>query len=200
MSKINHGWYLNNGVTEIGVTEPFCTFSDFFSDDEINNIINIGETEELLSGVVDVDRLDITIRNASIAWISSINSDHFWLFRKLTDIIHMANKQFFNYNLEKIEALQYTVYNQGCFYDKHHDMMIRHPAHAVRKLSFTLQLIDEKEYDGGELIMCSESNRSMPRKKGTLIIFPSYTLHEVKKITRGTRKSLVGWIEGPPFK
>ena len=38
------------------------------------------------------------------------------------------------------------------------------------------------------------------RKKGTIIFFPSYTLHEVTKVTKGTRRALVGWATGPAFK
>ena len=196
----NYSWNLSAGVTQ-----PFCTFSDIFSDKEINNIIKIGESEILEKGQVgsfaDVEgSLNINLRDSYISWISSSNPSNYWLFRRLTDVINAANKQFFNFNLEKIESLQYTIYNEGCFYNKHMDMQDDHPGHAVRKLSFSLQLIDENEYDEGDLVLCLSSNRRMLRKKGTLIIFPSYMIHEVTKITRGTRKSLVGWVEGPPFK
>ena len=36
----------------------------------------------------------------------------------------------------------------------------------------------------------------MNQKQGTLVLFPSYTLHEVKPVTKGVRYSLVGWYEG----
>ena len=32
------------------------------------------------------------------------------------------------------------------------------------------------------------------------IVFPSYVLHEVCPVTRGTRYSLVSWVTGAPFK
>ena len=37
----------------------------------------------------------------------------------------------------------------------------------------------------------------MPRSRGTVSIFDSRTQHRVQKITKGTRKSLVGWCVGP---
>jgi len=40
----------------------------------------------------------------------------------------------------------------------------------------------------------------MKKEQGTLIAFPSHTLHEVTPITEGRRYSLVGWITGKPFK
>ena len=36
-------------------------------------------------------------------------------------------------------------------------------------------------------------------KKGTLIVFPSFTWHRVNPITKGHRKVLVGWLLGKPF-
>ena len=32
------------------------------------------------------------------------------------------------------------------------------------------------------------------------IAFPSYVLHEVQPVTKGTRYSLVAWAAGKPFK
>ena len=40
----------------------------------------------------------------------------------------------------------------------------------------------------------------MKNKQGDLILFPSYTLHEVKPVTKGERNSLVAWVTGKPFK
>jgi PKHD-type hydroxylase len=40
----------------------------------------------------------------------------------------------------------------------------------------------------------------MTKKQGTVIVFPSYVLHEVTPITQGTRHSLVAWLAGDPFK
>ena len=40
----------------------------------------------------------------------------------------------------------------------------------------------------------------MNKDQGTLILFPSYVLHEIKPVTKGERNSLVTWITGKPFK
>jgi PKHD-type hydroxylase len=39
-----------------------------------------------------------------------------------------------------------------------------------------------------------------PRQKGTIILFDSRTQHRVQKVTKGVRKSLVGWVVGPRFR
>jgi len=40
----------------------------------------------------------------------------------------------------------------------------------------------------------------MDKTQGTLILFPSYVLHEVMPVTKGTRNSLVTWVTGKQFK
>jgi len=40
----------------------------------------------------------------------------------------------------------------------------------------------------------------MPRGKGVSTFFPSFTMHRVTPVTKGTRKSLVLWIGGEHYK
>ena len=49
-------------------------------------------------------------------------------------------------------------------------------------------------YSGGEIIMCEKYKYKL--KAGETLIFPSNFLypHEVKKITKGTRHSMVSWV------
>jgi predicted 2-oxoglutarate/Fe(II)-dependent dioxygenase YbiX len=70
----------------------------------------------------------------------------------------------------------------------------------VRKLSFSLQLSDPATYKGGVLQIHNGETVDMPRELGTLIVFPSYVLHQVTEITMGERYALTGWMTGPPFK
>ena len=70
-----------------------------------------------------------------------------------------------------------------------------------RKLSITVQLSDSLEYEGGELqFMINQHIMTAPKEKGTAIICPSFALHHVTPVTKGSRKFIVGWIRGPPYK
>ncbi len=61
----------------------------------------------------------------------------------------------------------------------------------------SVQLSDEKSYDGGDLILYYGGKYyDTPRTKGTVIVFDSRLTHEVTPITRGERYSLVKWIHG----
>ena len=71
----------------------------------------------------------------------------------------------------------------------------------IRKLSLSIQLSDPSSYEGGELVLyVGEEGITVPKEQGKLIAFPSFTLHEVKPVTKGERYSLVAWITGPQFK
>jgi PKHD-type hydroxylase len=71
----------------------------------------------------------------------------------------------------------------------------------VRKLSISIQLTDPNEYEGGELYLYDDDKGTvMDKTQGTLILFPSYVLHEVVPVTKGTRNSLVTWVTGKQFK
>jgi PKHD-type hydroxylase len=72
----------------------------------------------------------------------------------------------------------------------------------VRKLSFSLLLSDPDEFEGGNLQFMDEAGKTYfaPRQKGALILFDSRAQHRVQKVTKGTRKSIVGWTVGPRWK
>ena len=67
-------------------------------------------------------------------------------------------------------------------------------------MSLTVQLSDEDDYEGGDLILNDnkEESRSykVSRGKGSVIVFDSRTLHQVTPVTKGVRYSLVKWYHG----
>jgi PKHD-type hydroxylase len=72
-----------------------------------------------------------------------------------------------------------------------------------RKLSLSLQLSDAAQYEGGALQLYGASNgriETAPRTRGTVIAFPSYVLHRVTPVTKGTRKAVIAWCSGPKFR
>ena len=72
----------------------------------------------------------------------------------------------------------------------------------VRKLSFSLQLSHPDDYEGGNVQLLDEAGNSYitPRQRGTIVLFDSRTQHRVLKVTKGVRKSIVGWTVGPRWK
>ena len=72
----------------------------------------------------------------------------------------------------------------------------------LRKLSFSINLNNPNEYEGGDLEF-KDLEKGMdvsPKSQGGITIFPSFLSHRVTPITKGIRKVLVGFVEGPPYK
>ena len=106
-----------------------------------------------------------------------------------------ANNKLFQLDLYGFtEKLQFTEYEgQGSHYDWHPDIG---PNTTKRKLSIVVQLSDEKDYEGGELLINTGQLLIPSKKQGTVILFPSFLMHKVEPLQSGNRYSLVSWISG----
>ena len=69
----------------------------------------------------------------------------------------------------------------------------------VRKISMTVLLSPENQFEGGGLELMAPGKR-VELKQGHAIIFASFLNHRVAPVTRGVRQSLVMWFGGEPFK
>ena len=167
-----------------------------FTKEECEKIIKIAKDKGLIKGTTK-NKSDA--RSSQISWLYS-SDDLSWVFRKITDIVLNLNDRFFQFDLHGLnEGLQFTNYKAPSDkYGKHIDRAFEI---LIRKLSLSIQLTDPKEYEGGELFLYeNEKGTEMKKEQGTLILFPSYILHEVKPIIKGERNSLVSWVIGKQFK
>jgi PKHD-type hydroxylase len=143
-------------------------------------------------------QVDLIKRRSKIFWLPKTD-EFIEIYKILHQLISKCNNDFYKFHLtEIVEDIQYTVYysNDEGYYDWHLDMG---STKAKRKLSLVCQLSDPSEYEGGELQMNTGNIITVEKKKGTVILFPSYILHRVTPVTKGVRRSLVLWIEGPAF-
>jgi PKHD-type hydroxylase len=153
-----------------------------------------------ISGTVTVpSKIDSSLRNNSVIWIDEDDANVRFALERLTGIVNDLNSKYFNFNLYGFcEKLQFTEYvAPGEYYKKHIDKMY---SGTIRKLSAVVQLTDPNEYEGGELILDFGVPSIMRKTQGSVILFPSYVVHEVTPVTKGTRHSLVAWIAGDQFK
>jgi PKHD-type hydroxylase len=181
--------------------EFFAWYEDIFTNEELDIIEKLVSNDDLYVGEISGDTKNTAVRDSKIKFIESSIESNKWVFERFTGLINNANERFFKFDLSRLESLQYTVYNKGQFYRDHMDLGFKNPNNAVRKLSFTMQLSDPADYDGGELVIKHGSTPDIARKnRGAITVFPSYVMHEVTPVTRGTRKSIVGWVTGPRWK
>ena len=167
-----------------------------FTKEECKTIIDIAKNKGLIKGTT-TGKTDA--RLSKVSWLYSTD-DLSWVFKKITDIVLNLNDRFFQFDIFGLnEGLQFTNYKAPS--DKYKKHVDREVDSVIRKLSLSIQLTDPKEYQGGELLLYeNEKGIEMKKEQGTLILFPSYTLHEVKPVTKGERNSLVSWVTGKQFK
>jgi len=174
----------------------YSYWNDAFSKEECEKIIKIAKNKGLIKGVT---RGMSDVRKSEISWLYA-NDDMEWVFRRITDIILDLNEKFFKFHIFGLhEGLQFTNYKSPSGkYGRHIDRAFNFP---VRKLSISIQLTEPKKYKGGELYLYDgDKGILMDKTQGTLIMFPSYVLHEVMPVTKGERNSLVTWVTGEQFK
>ena len=151
-------------------------------------------------------------RNCKIAWINDE-----WIYNIINPFIDSANKKAgWNFQWDWNESSQFTIYKKGHYYGWHADQgsgIMKHTNKNIngktRKLSLTLQLTDKTEYEGGDFQFrwIKDGTKGSlntitiddAKDMGTIIIFPSFTWHQVLPITKGKRESLVNWSVGKPF-
>jgi hypothetical protein len=185
--------------------------------DELVDIVtnSLQTYDEHFKPAVTTGGVTLDIRDSKTLWIDQSH----WIVGTCWHYIMIANRENFLYDIDRFEngTVQYTSYNVGEYYNWHvdgdittsyecrntsTDQFIQSNTEKSRKLSFILQLSSAEEYTGGEVQLQFNGSESsfLPKQKGTICIFDSRTLHRVKKVTGGRRKSLVGWVEGPRWR
>ena len=178
----------------------FCTWENGFTDEQLKRICEIGDSLQLSSASIGDGTVDNSIRMTKTGWIQ-LNDETMFIYDTLGFIARQLNGQFFDFDLFGFaEDLQYTVYHDnGDKYDWHLDRGMS--TFAPRKLSLVLQLSDPSEYEGGDLELFIGAEPVIVTKQlGLVIAFPSFVLHRVTPVTKGTRKTLVVWLTGSRFR
>lgn len=173
-----------------------------FTAAEIETIINFKQARVTETSTVD-GNTNNRLRRSNNVWIDPNQSTQ-WIYERIRAVSADLNRRYFQYDLNMVEPLQLAWYadDQLGFYDRHLDTTFGTVSQAAsRKLSISVQLTDPAEYDGGELRFHMGGDPIVaPKQQGTVIIFPSFIMHEVTPVTRGIRHSLVAWCHGPKFK
>ena len=179
----------------------FVYYEGFFTASDIERIKSMWDSENeekaTLSGAKE--GTDDTLRKTKVTFVKE-QPDSIWLYHRLGELGIRCNHERYGYDLLGFHhELQLARYGVGDFFDWHMDFGAGEISH--RKLSISVQLSGSEEYEGGDLqFMINQNAVSVPRTKGTVVIFPSFILHRVTPITQGLRQSVVAWLAGPPYR
>ena len=174
-----------------------------FTPEQCQMIINAGRSEPKqnasVGGREGKSGIDTETRTSHISWIPFSKTPE--MYKDIEKVMKTTNGNHFGFDgMQITEMAQYTEYPEGGFYDWHIDSDT-HFAHepSVRKISMTLLLSPDNEFEGGDLEIMKEG-QAAKLKQGHAIFFASFIRHRVTPVIRGNRKSLVMWFGGTPFK
>lgn len=210
----------NNPEERQRVIYPYCFWENAFSNEEIDKIckqmadlplsegqISSKPNEAESSNFTPTPTMNDNVRRSKVSFHTPSENTQ-WIFDRLNSVIELINNRWYNFDINGYDQFQYSEYhstNNGC-YGWHSDLFLgplpNNSYAETRKLSLTLLLSDpDTDFEGGELQFGHETTAESAKiKKGTLILFPSFELHQVTPVTKGVRKSIVVWILGPKWK
>ena len=181
------------------------TVGPVFTPEQCQDIINMGhqqKAEEARVGHKDEHKgkYDTKMRITTISWIPFPALPE--MYKTIEKSMLQANRNHFGYEgMQLNEPAQFTEYPKGGFYDWHMDSDVSglHEP-PVRKISMTILLSNQSEFEGGELEFMSKDSKPAQLIQGQAVFFCSLLRHRVAKVKKGVRRSLVMWFGGPHFR
>ena len=175
--------------------ETVATAASFLTDAEMDQLIaeHASRVQEAKLGAGDTHH---AVRRSQVLFLGT-EPKYRWLYERVWAAAQECNRLFFNVEISGVEPnIQFARYDssdQG-FYDWHTDFSGFRP---LRKISISVQLSRPEDYDGGDLeLLFANRPEQVEKARGAFIAFPSFVLHRVTPVTRGTRWSLVAWVLG----
>ena len=179
------------------------TTNPLFTPEQCQKIIDCGRRQKPQQAQVGMNKpgggVDTKKRTTTISWIPFNEMKP--MYNDINKFIQKANRNHFGFeDVEITEQAQFTEYPEGGFYDWHMDtdVNMKHEP-PVRKISMTLLLSPENQFEGGDLELMAPGKKAN-LTQGNAIIFASFLNHRVAPVTRGVRQSLVMWFGGKPLR
>jgi len=144
------------------------------------------------------NKLDKSIRNVKgyhLNFNTPTNTFYWNYIKKEIERLYVFYKvKFPKMASNKINQIDLLKYTSGGKYEIHTDHYTASPRH----LSIIMNL--NNNYKGGDLIFTDQKETEIKRlklDKGSIVFFPSNFMypHKIEPITKGTRYSIVAWLE-----
>lgn len=168
-----------------------------FTAEECERIVALADAREMQKGTVQKpDGLDPKIRDADVASLP-VSPETIWVFERIHQLVRAANN-WWGFDITHLLSMEVLRYREAQHYVTHTDIG---PGFATRKISLSVQLSDPADYKGGDLeLRWADKPERMHREQGSVIVFPSWTLHRVTPVKSGERRAMTAWVQGPAFR
>jgi len=169
----------------------------------IDDVLN---PEELKLIVNRLDEADFVDGKLTAGWHAKVVKNNTQLKsnstyeQELRDIVHTALKRnaLFQSAVQPkvIHSMLFSRYEKGMSYGRHVDNALMGNEFLRSDVSFTLFLQSSSTYKGGELVIESAYDElTYKLEAGSIIIYPSSTIHRVEPVIEGVRLAVVGWVQ-----
>lgn len=173
---------------------------------EIKNIIDLNFTKKIIPLIKSKSKDNLKVNsgmNKNIRNVKGYQLDlktptniFYWNFikREIERVYFYYKTKFPKMSSNKINQIDLLKYSVGGKYEVHTD----HFSNTPRHLSIIINLNDD--YEGGDLIFTAQNEEEIKRiklGKGSVVFFPSNFMypHSIEPITKGTRYSIVAWLQ-----
>jgi predicted 2-oxoglutarate/Fe(II)-dependent dioxygenase YbiX len=135
------------------------------------------------------------VKGYHLNWRSPTNMFYWSLIKTEIEKHYIHYKiKFPKMSSNKINQIDLLKYREGGKYEVHTDHFSTTPRH----LSVIMNL--NNNYEGGDLVFTDQKEKEIKRlklSKGSIVFFPSNFMypHSIKPITKGTRYSIVAWLQ-----
>jgi len=165
---------------------PHVEYVDYFTPTECETLIAVGLRLPALPG--------LPVRSVGI---DTLGLEWFW--PRVGDLVTLANTRYFQYDLSRMaEDFQLVSYQESVDLPLsawHSDFGAGRA--SLRKLSVFIDLSPRESYDGGAVeFHTGPRGATSTREQGSMLLFPSFVMHRVTPVTRGTKFALIGWAHG----
>jgi len=178
--------------------EAIVEIKNVIKEEFINEIINFSKLKcknNLKVGLRGVDKNIRSVKGYHLNCEVPID-DFYWNYikKEIEKVYAFYKAKFPKMASSKINQIDLLKYTPGCKYEVHTD----HYTTTARHLSIIINL--NNNYKGGDLIFTDQKEKEIKRfklSKGSIIFFPSNFMypHKIEPITKGTRFSVVAWLQ-----
>jgi predicted 2-oxoglutarate/Fe(II)-dependent dioxygenase YbiX len=195
--------YIYDRRPELGLPRPdyrVWTYEDILTDKACKIIIDtytneMLEKEQAGVGGGTIGTIDLNIRNVKKLLLPTFKD----IGGRLAAIGLDANSTVWKFDITRCNQAEFLIYDVEGRYTAHTDTFVNPESPECRKLTVLAFLNDD--FEGGRFFIQDGKEKMYPlQKPGTVIVFPSWMVHGVEDVTKGTRYSVVAWMVGPWFK
>jgi PKHD-type hydroxylase len=159
------------------------------------------EAQTATIGFAKDQRQNEAYRSSVVRWLNVPGERE--IVDRLMHFVHASNRSNFGIDIAQPFDLQFTEYHGSARgkYDWHQDVWLESNRMFDRKLSLVVQLSEPGDYEGGGFEFFGiQHPGAVFAPRGSMLIFPSWLQHRVLPVTKGLRRSLVSWVEGPRWR